>query len=80
MADETTTDQSLYADVLRRLAEARELLGGIDLADGTRRAIDDRLTKVERLARSDLTHASRKLDEILFPLRRGVEPVPLPDV
>ena len=76
VANESASDQSLYADVLARLAEARALLEEVDLADASRLAIESRLTKVERTARSDLTHASRDLDDVLFPLRRGVEPGP----
>lgn len=79
VSEPRTADQSLYADVLERLAEARSLLDRLDLPDPSRQSIEARLAKVELTARSDLTHASRHLDDVLFPLRRGVEPGPQRD-
>jgi len=66
---------SLYRDVLDRVAIARQLLHQATLDAGVRAAIEARIAAIEADARTDLTKASRRIDQIVAELEAGDAPV-----
>jgi hypothetical protein len=60
---------TLYADVLRRLDLAVDLVERLDASDDVKQALHERLDRYRRAAKSDLTRTSRRLDDLLDELR-----------
>jgi hypothetical protein len=68
-------DPTLYAHVLKRIAQARERLAGLDAASEVKAAVERRLDRLARYAQHDLTLASRQVESVHADLDAGRAPL-----
>jgi DNA-binding TFAR19-related protein (PDSD5 family) len=68
-------DPTLYAQVLKRLAEARHRLASMPLSPEVRTAVEQRLTRLAHYAQTDLTITSRQVEAVHADIDAGHAPL-----
>ena len=70
-----TSSPSLYADVQKRIATARERVEALDVSDDVKTAALRRLNRLDRASKHDLSVASREVATFLAELDAGEIPL-----
>ncbi len=66
---------TLFETVQQRVLDARAKVELLDVSDDVRRAVTARLTRLERASHTDLSLASRAVEEFHASLDAGVVPI-----
>lgn len=66
---------SLFDAVQRRIAEATAKVEALDISDDVRRMANRHLSRLDRASRTDLSHASRQVEEYHAALDAGQVPI-----
>ena len=70
-----TDTMDLFENVQQRLAEARSKVAILDVSDDVRRMANRHLDRLDRASRSDLSIASRKVEDYHAALDAGEVPI-----
>lgn len=71
----TDTSLGLFEAVQKRIAEARGKIAALDVSDDVRRMANQHLNRLDRASRSDLSIASRRVEEFHASLDAGEVPI-----
>lgn len=75
MSERAPENPNLFADVQRRLADARARVAALDVSDDVKAAASQRLNRLDRASRFDLSIASREVAVFLADLDAGQIPL-----